>query len=291
MEWLILIDGFINLNKPTEMTSHDAVSIVRRIFGTKKVGHGGTLDPAASGVLPVAVGRATKFLEYIDNDKSYRAEILFGTATDSGDITGEIVDLAKNFSVPTLDELKLTAKNFVGEIEQTPPKFSAIKINGRKAYDLARKKIDFDMPKRTVKIYRMEILKVDSKNVTVEVDCSKGTYIRTLAADFAAKFNLPATLKSLTRIKAGSFCLENAATIDELKSDGEKFIRPIESCLLHLDIFNLPEHRIKAFCNGLPTDVKMPDGILKVYSENKFLGIGAICGGELRAAKLFSAGD
>ncbi|MBQ7629226.1 MAG: tRNA pseudouridine(55) synthase TruB, partial [Selenomonadaceae bacterium] len=170
-----MLDGFINLNKAAGMTSHDAVNFLRKIFQTRKVGHGGTLDPMATGILPVAINQATKFIEYLaDCDKTYRAEILIGIETDSGDVTGKIIRQAENFSVPNIDSLKLAAKNFIGEIEQRPPKFSAIKINGRKAYDLARKNLKFEMPRRIVTINRFEILRVDENILTAEIDCAKG---------------------------------------------------------------------------------------------------------------------
>ena len=268
------------------MTSHDAVNFVRKIFNTRKVGHGGTLDPMATGILPIAVGQATKFIEYLaDCDKTYRADILFGIATDSGDVTGNVINRAENFVMPSIDELNAAVKNFIGNIEQRPPKFSAIKINGRKAYDLARKNIDFEMPRRTVTINRFEILRVEKNFVTVEVDCSKGTYIRSLAVDFGESLNLPATLKSLQRVRVGKFCIEDAVTIDELKIDAEKFLTPIETCI-DFERFNLPNHRVKAFMNGLPTDVKISDKLVKVYAAEKFLGVGKIKGGELRSEKL-----
>ena len=268
------------------MTSHDAVNFVRKIFNTRKVGHGGTLDPMATGILPIAVGQATKFIEYLaDCDKTYRAEILFGVTTDSGDVTGNLINRAENFVMPSIDELNAAVKNFIGDIEQRPPKFSAIKINGRKAYDLARKNIDFEMPRRTVTINRFEILRVEENFVTVEVDCSKGTYIRSLAVDFGERLNLPATLKSLQRIRVGKFCIENAVTIDELKIDAEKFLTPIENCI-DFESFNLPNHRVKAYMNGLPTDVKISDKLVKVYAAEKFLGVGRIINGELRSEKL-----
>ncbi len=282
------MDGFINLNKSAGMTSHDAVNIVRKIFGTKKVGHCGTLDPGAVGVLPIAVGRAAKFIEYLaDCDKTYRAEILFGTATDTGDLDGAVVESTEKFFMPGYEDLKSAAKNFVGKIEQTPPKYSAIKINGRKAYDLARKDIDFEMPTRTVEIYRLEILEVREKILTVEVDCSKGTYIRTLAEDFGKFFNLPATIKFLQRRRFGDFKIENSKTPDELKEEPENFLQPIEECLKHLPKFELPEHRIKAFCNGLSTTVRRENsGTLTVFSGGKFLGTGKISDGELKGLKL-----
>ena len=279
------MDGFINLHKPAGMTSHDAVNRVRKIFSTRKVGHAGTLDPAASGVLPVAINRATKFLEYLTaHDKTYRAEILFGTATDSGDLEGEIISRAENFSMPKLDELNAVAKIFVGEIEQTPPNFSAIKIHGRKACDMARKNLSFEMPSRRVKIFRLEILDVTDSTATIEVDCSAGTYIRSLAVDFGARLNLPATLKNLIRLRVGDFALKNSVTFDELDADK---ILPIETCLEHLPTFELPENRIRAFLNGLPTTVNFAgEKLLRVISDGKFLGVGKISGGELRSAKI-----
>lgn len=279
-------DGFINLNKPANMTSHDAVNIVRKIFQTKKVGHGGTLDPAATGILPVAINRATKFIEYItDNDKTYRAEIFFGMATDSGDMDGEIISSTENFSMPAISELQAVAKNFVGEISQTPSKFSAIKINGRKAYELTRKNISFDMPSRIVRINRIEILRVEKNIVTAEIDCGKGTYIRSLAEDIGAYFKIPTALKSLCRLRVGNFNIENSVTLEDLKNAPEKFCVPVENCLNFRKFF-LPEHRLKAFCNGLPTDINADDELVKVYVGEKFLGVGKIFNGELKSAKM-----
>ena len=278
------MDGFVNLHKPAGMTSHDAVNRVRKIFMTRKVGHAGTLDPAASGVLPVAVNRATKFLEYLSaRDKTYRAEILFGTATDSGDLDGEIISRVENFSV-NVDDIKSALKFFVGEIEQTPPKFSAIKIHGRKAYDLARKNLEFDMPRRRVKIFRAELVTATDTTATIELDCSAGTYIRSLAVDIGARLNLPATLKNLIRLRVGDFKLADSVTFDELDAN---CLLPIETCLKHLPTFDLPESRIRAFLNGLPTTVDAVDeNFLRVMSNGKFLGVGRIVNGELRSSKI-----
>ena len=280
-------DGFINLNKPSGMTSHDAVNHVRRIFSVRKVGHAGTLDPAACGVLPIAIGRATKFIEYLaDCDKSYRAEILFGVATDSGDLDGEVIARA-DFVMPTADAINAALKNFIGEIEQTPPKFSAIKIHGRKAYDLARHDADFEMPRRLVKIYRLELAGLSEHSATIEVDCGKGTYIRSLATDLGARLGLPATLKSLVRLRVGDFKLGDALTFDEIKKIGADCLLPIEACLRHLATFELAEHRVRAFLNGLPTTVREPDATaLRICAVGKFLGVGRIERGELRSSKI-----
>jgi len=281
-------DGFINLNKPSGMTSHDAVNHVRRIFSVRKVGHAGTLDPQASGVLPVAVGRATKFIEYLaDRDKSYRAEILFGLATDSGDLDGSVIVRAENFAMPTRDALDAALKTFVGEIEQTPPKFSAIKINGRKAYDLARNDVDFEMPRRLVKIHGLEVIGLGEDTATIEIDCGKGTYIRSLARDLGERLNLPATLKSLVRLKVGDFDLNDALTFDDVKTLGASCLLPIDACLKNLPTFDLPEHRVRAFMNGLPTTVRADDATaLRICAGGRFLGIGRIANGELRSSKI-----
>lgn len=281
-------DGFINLNKPSGMTSHDAVNHVRRIFSTRKVGHAGTLDPAACGVLPTAINRATKFIEYLaDCDKSYRAEILFGIATDSGDLDGEVIARADGFTMPTADDLNAALKNFIGEIEQTPPKFSAIKIHGRKAYDLARKNLEFEMPRRLVKISRLELIALDKNSATIEIDCGKGTYIRSLAIDLGERLNLPATLKNLIRLRVGDFNLNDALTFDDIKKFGEDCLLPIETCLNHLPRFELPEHRIRAFTNGLSTTVHAADEkALRICAGGKFLGVGRIERGELRSSKI-----
>ena len=283
-------NGFINLNKPSGMTSHGAVNHLRKIFSTRKVGHAGTLDPLASGVLPIAINRATKFIEYLaDCDKSYRAEILFGIATDSGDLEGKIISRAENFHMPTADEFNAAMKIFVGEIEQIPPKFSAIKIHGRKAYDLARKKLEFEMPSRRVKIFRLELVALDKNSATIEIDCGKGTYVRSLAIDLGERLNLPATLKNLIRLRVGDFDLKNSLTFDEIKKFGADCLLPIENCLNHLPMFELDERRIRAFMNGLPTTINAADKkFLRIISGGKFLGVGRIEGGELRSSKIMS---
>ena len=279
-------DGFINLNKKSGMTSHDAVNFVRKIFSTRKVGHSGTLDPAASGVLPIAVGRATKFIEYLaDSQKIYRAEILFGISTDSGDLDGKIIAQNTDFSMPTVENFNSALKNFIGEIEQTPPKFSAIKIHGQKAYDLARKNLNFDMPSRRIKIFDIKLISIEKTSATIEISCGKGTYIRSLARDLGEQLNLPATLKNLTRLRVGNFNLSDALTLDELNTEN---ILPVEDCLTHLPAFFLPEHRIKAFLNGLPTTIHAADEkFLRIFSGDKFLGVGRIEQENLRSSKIF----
>ena len=283
-------DGFININKAADMTSHDVVNIIRKILQTKKIGHGGTLDPFATGVLPVAVGRATKFIEYLSGfDKSYCAQILFGTATDTGDITGNVIN-SSEFTMPSLDDINSALTSLTGVISQTPPKFSAIKINGKKAYELARKNIDFAIPERTVTIYKMSIVEITENTLTIDVDCSKGTYIRSLAVDIGSRLNIPATLKTLQRTRVGSFSIYDSLSVEELKNVGESAMVDVEKCLLHLPKLELPEQRLKAFCSGLTTNLHTDlnaDSIYRIYINDSFVGTGKVVEGEIKADKLF----
>ena len=284
-----MINGFINVNKAADMTSHDAVNRVRRIFNTKKVGHAGTLDPFATGVLPIAVGRAAKFLEYLsDCDKSYRAEILFGVETTTDDVTGEVIQQTKCTS-EVLNNVNQVLKSFVGTIQQTPPKYSAIKINGRKAYELARKNIDFEMPTREVTIYSLHVVSVAADSVTIDVDCSKGTYIRSLAVDIGNRLGIPATLRHLQRTRAGGFYIDDSITLETLQEAGESAFINVDACLEHLPKFNLPSYRLKAFCSGLTTRISddLSEGtLLRVYVDGDFIGVGKIIDGELKADKV-----
>ena len=272
------------------MTSHDVINRIRRILNTKKVGHAGTLDPFATGVLPVAVGRATKFLEYLsDCDKSYRAEILFGIETSTGDITGEIVHQSecKPNALLAVDDI---LSSFVGKIQQTPPRYSAIKIDGRKAYELARKNVDFALPPREVTIYNLTATSQTESTLTIDVDCSKGTYIRSLAVDIGRRLGIPATLKNLQRTRAGSFRLSDSITLEILQERGEAAIINTAECLEHLPKFNLQPQRLKAFCSGLSTRISenLEEGaVFRVYVDNEFIGVGRIVEGEIKSTKIY----
>ena len=276
------------------MTSHDVVNRIRRIFNTKKVGHAGTLDPFATGVLPVAVGRATKFLEYLsDCDKSYRAEIFFGVETSTGDITGEVLQKSE-YQPKALDEIEKVLSSFIGTIQQTPPKYSAIKINGRKAYELARKSVDFELPSREIIIYSLSVVSTTEDTVTIDVDCSKGTYIRSLAVDIGRRLDIPATLKNLQRTRAGIFHISYATTLETLQEITEAAIINVDTCLKHLSRFDLPERRFNAFCSGLTTRINenFAEGTLfRVYVDGNFIGVGKILEGELKADKILTNGD
>jgi len=212
------LDGIINIYKDKGFTSHDVVAVVRRTINQKKVGHTGTLDPDATGVLPVCVGKATKLADYImAAEKTYIAEVTLGVTTDTLDSSGNVIETKEvNFSE---EEIKNAVMSFVGEQEQIPPMYSAIKINGKKLYELAREGKEVDRKARRINIFDIEILSLEMPDkIKIKVDCSKGTYIRTLCGDIGQKLGCGAHMSSLERTRSGSFVKENSITLDELKN-------------------------------------------------------------------------
>ena len=288
-------DGFINILKPPGMTSHDVISFVRRTLGTKKAGHAGTLDPGAAGVLPVAVGHATRLLPYLgDVDKAYRAELLLGIETDSGDDTGNILQEKRDFALPDEAALAKAAAALTGIITQVPPVYSAIKIGGKRACDLARQDIAVEIPSREVEIKQLQVLRSRDKKILLDVECSKGTYIRTLCTDFGRQLGIPATMSFLVRRRVGSFRLAEAVTLEELAALKDAAVQPAENYLEHLPVFELFAKRIAAFGNGLSTrvtDFGMEDCLLRVYGKGRFLGIGRFdaAKGEVIPERLYMA--
>ncbi len=278
-----MIDGFLNILKPPAMSSHDVIAALRRILGVKRIGHAGTLDPAAAGVLPVAVGKATRLLEYLPEDKAYRAEVRLGIATDSGDATGQIIARQENIALPSAEVLQNVLREFVGTIKQKPPAKSAVKIDGRRAYKLTRKTGNSEsiaIPVREVKISAIVLSAIGNGGFVMDVACGKGTYIRSLVTDIGEKLGTPAVLNFLVRTLSGGFSLSRAITLDEVaaaKDDGEtaKIMIEPSAALSHIPRFNLPPTRAKAFADGMSTTVRksLPPTVM-VFSDGKFLGIG-----------------
>lgn len=271
-------DGFINVLKPPGMTSHDVVSFIRRTYGLKKVGHAGTLDPAAAGVLPIAMGKATRLIEYMtDADKTYRAELTFGFATDSGDDTGKVIETAAEFQLPDPSELKQILQEFCGINIQIPPIYSAIKINGKRACDLARQNIEVTIPERQIDIYDISLLESSSQTILFDVSCSKGTYIRTLCIDIGRRLGIPAVMSFLVRSRVGTFALSEAFTLDEIKLTPEKALCTMDEVLAHLPQQTLSMEQGAAFMQGkkiaLDTGSK-PSGAIRIYQQTEFIGIG-----------------
>ena len=214
-------NGVIILNKGENISSQTAVLKVKRLFGASKAGHTGTLDPLATGVLPILIGRAVKASEYVTSeDKHYSATLLLGIETDTEDITGEIVSSCDR--IPSEDEVRQAVKKMIGEITQTPPMYSAIKVGGKKLYELAREGKVIERPSRNVIIFSIEVSRINEKEYKLDVHCSKGTYIRTLCADIGKLLGVGGVMKTLTRTECAGFTLDDAYTIEELEKMSEE---------------------------------------------------------------------
>jgi tRNA pseudouridine55 synthase len=226
-----LFSGVIAIDKPQGMTSHDVVAHMRRLYGTKQVGHTGTLDPLATGVLPVMVGRAVKASEYLTSDnKNYIAGMRLGITTDTEDVQGRV--LSECDSLPSKEQVEQVLARFRGEILQIPPMYSALKVGGKKLCDLARKGVEIERTPRPVKVYRLELLQCEPTQgrYLLDVECSKGTYIRTLIADIGAALGCGGVMESLRRAKAGSFALCDTVTLEELeKMSKEQRVHALQS--------------------------------------------------------------
>ena len=249
------MQGFINLNKPTGFTSHDCVARLRKLLRLKKIGHGGTLDPAATGVLPIAVGRATRLLQFLQSGKAYRATIRFGVQTTTDDLQGEILASA-SASWLTLEQVQPYLKKFQGTIEQIPPSYSAIHVGGKRLYELARSGIEVDIPVRTVEVYHIEILDWRSgefPELDVAIACGTGTYIRSIARDLGEVIGTGGTLAALTRTLSSSFHLADSITLETLAEQLEAATFhpvPPESALTHLPAIELPVDIAKRWSQG-----------------------------------------
>lgn len=240
------IHGWLVVDKPRDMGSTDVVGLTRRLFNAKKNGHTGTLDPFATGVLPVAFGEATKLIPLVtDGDKEYEFIVQWGMATDTGDTEGEVIKRSEK--IPTRDEILKIIPEFVGEITQIPPIYSAIKIDGQRAYDLARKGQEVVIPERQINIYALELLEELANNqARFRVACSKGTYIRTLGSDIASKLGTVGHLQELRRTKCGLFSLADTILLESLKKvvhseDLEKFLLPLVTSLRDIAVIAVSE--------------------------------------------------
>ncbi|MGN0107124.1 MAG: tRNA pseudouridine(55) synthase TruB [Hominilimicola sp.] len=287
------MNGIIIIDKPIGRTSHDMVYVMRKMTGIKKVGHTGTLDPMATGVLPVCIGNATKVADMLTlSDKRYVAELVLGMTTDTQDADGEVLTECEVNC--TEEEIRAAVMSFVGEIEQIPPMYSAIKQNGKKLYELARKGIEVERKSRKVTINSIDILKIDGERVSIDVSCSKGTYIRTLCEDIGAKLHVGAYMNTLRRIKTGPFSVEESHTIKEienLKENGklEDIIIPVDRMFEEYPQITLNPKQVKSVTNGMAMTYKGIEGQpYRVYDENGiFLCISKITDGRLKLEKSF----
>lgn len=280
------MDGILNINKTTGMTSFDVVSKIRKLCQTKKVGHAGTLDPDASGVLPICLGKATKVIEFLmDKTKTYRVGLLLGTATDTQDASGEV--LYEKPVRASNEDIENTIKCFMGETTQIPPMYSAIRVNGQRLYDLARKGIEIDRKPRPVTFYHIEILNIeryaDKVHIIFNVECSKGTYMRTLCHDIGEKLGCGGHMMSLVRTRSGPFNIDNAHTLEELEEI--KGIKMLEKVLIPMDfaLNGFPSIMVTyndaiRLKNGLNILAEgLTQGYARVYHESgRFIAIGKI---------------
>ena len=281
------MQGMILLDKPEGMTSFSAVSAVKRIFGEKRVGHTGTLDPMATGVLPILLGRATRLCELmLTADKRYTAEVLLGVETDTLDITGNVI--SETDCDISVAEFESVCSRFVGEYEQVPPMFSALKKDGVRLYDLARQGVEIEREARLVNIKKLDIIEKSGKNkFIIDVICSKGTYIRSLADDLGEALDVGATLTMLRRTETAGYTADMCVTLDELKENPQKYLREADSVVSYCPAVNVTDNQTRRFLNGgelflerINFDTEVSDGdLIRVYSfDNKFLGLGLVDG-------------
>ena len=275
------MNGIIIINKPKGCTSHDIVYKAKRIFN-EKVGHTGTLDPNATGVLPLLIGKGTEISKYlINHDKTYEAILQLGEKKDTADSEGKTIE-EQNVTSEMLSEVnvKKVLQSFEGHQEQIPPMYSAIKVNGKKLYEYARKGQTVELKPRKIEIYKMELLNIDIQNKTIEfrVDCSKGTYIRTLCENIAERIGTVGYMKELKRTRVGEFKIEDAITIQELedsKNKSERFIT-LEKFFENSKNILLDDRKIKLFLNGVKLTCNYENGIYKIYHNDKLIGTGIV---------------
>lgn len=273
-----MLKGILNVNKEKGISSARVVSLVRRALNMKKVGHTGTLDLEASGVLPIVIGKATRVSDYMmTKDKVYETELILGAKTDTLDAAGEIIE--KSDKVVTKEEFLQAMKTFKGEIDQIPPMYSALKVNGKKLYDLAREGIEIERKKRKVNIYDIELLDFAFPKATIRVTCSKGTYIRTLVDDIGEKLGTLAYVNELARVRVGDFDIKDAIKSGDLleipKEDLINKLYPIDTALKDFDKITLDRKYLDNLVNGQIVEVDKNYGkIIRVYAGDDFIGLG-----------------
>ena len=282
--------GFLNIYKPKGKTSHDVVAILRRITKVKQIGHTGTLDPFAEGVLPICIGKATRLIEYLKDDKAYIGTVQLGKSTTTYDLEGEVVEISDK--TPSLEEIEAELNNFRGDIEQLPPIFSAIKVKGKKLYEYARKGEEVEIQPRSVNISELELLNYDKENRTLElyIKCSKGTYIRSIAHDLGKNLNCFGHLIKLVRVKAGDFLVENAIKLDELSSVKEvekHLIYPLEK--LDYQTYELNEKELELVSHGMQIWAQnlLEEGIVILTHNSKLVAVAEANENKIKCLKVF----
>lgn len=285
------MNGILLIDKPCDWTSHDVVAKLRGIYHERRIGHSGTLDPMATGLLVVFLGRATRAVEFAEADeKEYTAAFRLGVTTDTQDITGTV--LCRRETLPSESKLFTVLDSFCGEIDQIPPMYSAIKRDGKKLYELARKGVEVERKARRITIRELEYLgQRDDGDLLIRVRCTKGTYIRTLCHDIGVALGCGACMTQLRRTSAGVFHIQSAHTLDEIQSmvDPSKALIPVDSLFSDKPELTLPEKFIRQVRNGCAVPMAaLPDGEYRVYgTDGEFLMLGRGEGGLLKTIKSF----
>ena len=283
------MNGIVIVDKPQGWTSQDVTARLRRVFGTRRIGHGGTLDPMATGVLPVFVGRATRAVEFFEHaEKTYETVLLLGKKTDTQDVTGTVLE--ERAVDVTKSQVEEVLTRFRGEIMQVPPMYSALKVNGQKLYELARKGKQVERQPRPVTVYELTVLSFENNRLSLRVRCSKGTYIRTLCEDIGEALGCLGCMEALRRTQAGEYRLEDAVALEELleSSTPESCLRGMDTMFARYPAVKLTANQEKRCRNGNSFTRPMPDGIYRAYGENgEFLMLAKVEDGVMSTIKSF----
>ena len=282
--------GFLNVYKPKGKTSHDVVAILRRVTKIKQIGHTGTLDPFAEGVLPICIGKATRLIEYLNDGKAYIGTVQLGKSTTTYDLEGETVDVSDK--TPDIEEIENELNNFRGNIEQLPPIYSAIKVNGKKLYEYARKGEEVEIKPRSVNINELKILNYDQENRILElyIKCSKGTYIRSIAHDLGKNLGCFGYLIKLVRVKAGDFEVENSIKLEDLadiETVQKHLIYPLEK--LDYQTYELNTKELELVSHGMQIFARtsLQNGIVILTNNNKLIAIAEMLNDKIKCSKVF----
>lgn len=283
------MNGIVIVDKPRGWTSQDVTARLRRVFGTRRIGHGGTLDPMATGVLPVFVGRATRGVEFFEHArKEYETLLRPGIVTDTQDITGTVLETRE----VSLDDAGIEAAlaGFRGEILQVPPMYSALKVNGQKLCDLARRGKTVDRQPRPITIHALEYLGMEGGCLRLRVDCSKGTYIRTLCQDIGQALGCGGCMEALRRTRAGEYTISQAVPLQELldSENPAQYLRPVDSMFANHPMVSLTANQERRCRNGNAFSVTLPEGTYRAYSQSgEFLMLARVTGGTMETIKSF----
>ena len=283
------MNGIVIVDKPQGWTSQDVTARLRRVFGTRRIGHGGTLDPMATGVLPVFVGRATRGVEFFEHArKEYETLLRPGIVTDTQDITGTVLETRE----VALDDAGIEAAlaGFRGEILQVPPMYSALKVNGQKLCDLARRGKTVDRQPRPITIHALEYLGMEGDCLRLRVDCSKGTYIRTLCQDIGQALGCGGCMEALRRTQAGEYTISQAVPLQELldSENPAQYLRPVDSMFANHPMVSLTANQERRCRNGNAFSVTLPEGTYRAYSQSgEFLMLARVTGGTMETIKSF----